>query len=721
MDSSRPESKITAAPSGDEAKRPAAVLKRNVLFSVHVNLDGLGDIGHLTDIANPTELKKNLPKKDSFGRDVEYQPIYLVDINVCSPPRVRYIVKKLIDCGILNNEGNPYNIEDDAQLQKCLLYLQEKNPHVYLNDQFTISFTGSLLKYSSDDGVDFFSTLKQQLKQTRGHFQVSMDRRLLKEEADEYPFLRTFIGEHKGFKEDLLNHTFFQSMGASPQQKGFLLSRPTHITLQDKADALIHLENKAYLCDLMERKDASGISQQEAVEFLQNTLFIPAYLHTRTYNTNLDLIHIFSQCKLAEKYKNIAFHLKEFDEAKLNLAALGASGISTISIHKPDQEPKILALWSGVEGRHVNIYVGYFLSEHDYLSLFKIAQHFAGCSGDKTLELCLSNALIPFYTEMPWKAGLTRDLQSTCQMLASHDADKKISKFFDSILLLHHHYYEYTANADLKALIDDNFVALWQSVFPKLYEQFNFYNALPEIIQNGLRIGDLDEAIETKNYAIAMSILGHFKTPEEQNYLFKWAFEAKQWTIAAFIYQQYKDSLKEEIEPDKLQILKFVAKKLEYPGFSPTGPKVGLFEKKSTEENYDDAVIKHFFAIFHQLQWEHHCGKTVRDIYKDADPALIQFTDAFNQILENTEKTTSDQFIEIGKLLIDLFDKPTANAFCNSLLEQLQKKANFPIMLFLNLKDEKLDNTPKSYPILVKALQLKMAELEKKPPALGTL
>lgn len=152
-----------------------------------------------------------------------------------------------------------------------------------------------------------------------------------------------------------------------------------------------------------------GVTSQEKSEiqnqcdvFLQDNLFVPSYLqHGKVEIVNF--INTVAASSLSVQYKSIVFFLNKEGVDYETLRAAADKGyfsdrVKEVVVVTKDGEMEIPNPNAKSTAKTVRLVVGYRVpDDNDYKKLFHCAQHFAGCSGDKSLELVLSNGLIPLF------------------------------------------------------------------------------------------------------------------------------------------------------------------------------------------------------------------------------------------------------------------------------------------------------------------------------------
>lgn len=188
---------------------------------------------------------------------------------------------------------------------------------------------------------------------------------------------------------------------------GFLLSEVSIPDNKRNVVAFQALEDKAYVSQF----NRVAVLAYNLDEFLDNTLFVPGYIQDEC--AMMYFILSIASSEVAKKYPNgLIFHINtselDFCSNMFLLDVLKKHDYRSLIIRKKGvPEFKLDLTYSST--RDLIILIGWKLSENDYGNLYKMAQVFAGCSGDNTLNMTLSNGLIPFYDKRKWKKDFVRE------------------------------------------------------------------------------------------------------------------------------------------------------------------------------------------------------------------------------------------------------------------------------------------------------------------------
>jgi len=105
-------------------------ITKHLIFINKILRDGIGDLGHLVDIANLEAIKRNFPDHDIKGNPVDYQPIYIIILDHPNAERVSTLLRKLKAKKIITDNNNPFDINND--IRNYLKFVLDQNPHLYL-------------------------------------------------------------------------------------------------------------------------------------------------------------------------------------------------------------------------------------------------------------------------------------------------------------------------------------------------------------------------------------------------------------------------------------------------------------------------------------------------------------------------------------------------------------------------------------------------------------
>jgi hypothetical protein len=348
--------------------------------------------------------------------------------------------------------------------------------------------------------------------------------------------LQTLLGEHGKSAVSKRNDSCHRSMGFDMgAEYGLLLQEPVATTLAEKADVLQKITDKAYLRLLLEAEEKEPTSEQAAT-FLKKSLFVPGYFQgSQPVSVFLHSIPI---SPAAADYQDVVFHLsgKGFHQSLLTPNWFAKAGFASIEIITNDTLEKI-EIANATGTRRLRILHNIRLNDADFNALFQMAQWFAGCSGDKTLEAALSNQLIPFYQSKSWKRGFT---DSWMQYAQQTSLDVAIVQYIEYFHCLDN---PLVANlSDLAQAMADlmtpEFLQDWMTFIRLIHDERNYYKYLPTILWEGIAFHEIAAAIQQKNYGAASRMLLAFDG-NYINFIFKKYAEHNLYDVLAFIYYFY--------------------------------------------------------------------------------------------------------------------------------------------------------------------------------------
>ncbi len=470
---------------GSERKDAAT---KNVLFINKIQGDGLGDLGHLIDIVHSVQFDALFPQQDSLGNGLKYQPLYYIILSKATPSRLRFVLQSLIDNKIIDNTGNPYDINNDKSLLAFLQFIHKKNPHFVLNLS-----SMRLNEYIDPTSLDIETTPFNKTIKLAASFVISYTDEEVSAFSQEItainPCSCTQILEHgrntrihRSLPLSHFDHMY--GMGLAPREYGILLSPQQTLGSAEKALLVSQMHNQNFVTDLLGQKTASNKTIED---YLTHTLFIPCYWQKRNNTWRASIIEALATSPEGKNYKDIVFYLSkpshlssDLDlDLDLDLDSLRINGFNKIVVN--NQESSIPDATSNRCLRILNA-SHYNLDNHDYENLSKLATRFGGCSGDKTLERTLSHHLIPLYdAPRPEKVILDSLIELAKQHLL---APENIVAYLESLQSFGQ------PTSDLATTIDENFIAQWDLLINKIYENHNFYDQLPKIIQKSITVND---------------------------------------------------------------------------------------------------------------------------------------------------------------------------------------------------------------------------------------
>jgi hypothetical protein len=496
---------------------PPAQPKR-ILFSCFMYPDGKGDIGHFIDIAKPVNyVNQNMPAA-----------LYCV---ICIRRDFEWVVESMLSSGILTEiKAAPANLTLETykktNFDKYFEELLKLNPNAliiplefndypqrpYPKDPLYTGANEVILREKSQKVIDQWvmkTGFDQRLKEVCLSVNVSTPfifRLGNQLEMPKYP--RMFIGEHNSLDAEIDN-ILNRIMGFRRHQHGLLLTAPKARTLEEKTAVLKNLKNQKFLNDLLSRDIKSEKDQKTnlgtiADDFLSKNLFVPGHIQNTLAMGNF--INSIIGSKLTKQYANVVFYVNKnlIDDTTFNKQKLIDNGFTELEINV-DGTIQSIHLSDNTPQRKLRILMGYDLDNNDYTSLYQIAQLFAGCSGDKTLELVISNLLIPFYESRPWKDKFSKSFRSAA---ASYTSNKSVLDFIHLFL-----YYERGKIAESITKMmdsDPSFLSEWKKVLDGFHKDYNFYSNLIKFLKQGIVYSELNQSLSSKADAKSTDIKSLF-------------------------------------------------------------------------------------------------------------------------------------------------------------------------------------------------------------------
>jgi hypothetical protein len=229
-----------------------------------------------------------------------------------------------------------------------------------------------------------------------------------------------------------------------------------------------------------------------------------------------------------------------FDPGLLDFKLLAEQGFTEIEIVSQGQAAKKIPLSDGGSvnnGRKLRVIIGYKLDDHDYAAMYRISSGISGCSGDKTLEKCISNMLIPFCEQDVNKVDVGANLRILVDVYGAEileaaniksNAEAHLSNLKQFIFLymqiggqtqLVTTGAEEKINAEqiaalaikIAPLLTSDFLNLWRGFDKVLREKQNLTPKLPEIFSKTVFLHHLLEALAKNDVKLAMKILKPFE------------------------------------------------------------------------------------------------------------------------------------------------------------------------------------------------------------------
>ncbi len=483
--------------------------KKNILFACLMH-SGFGDLGHLIDIASPDTLNKlPIPIKRNTPR--HYNPIYLIAANKQSKQR---IVESLISAKIADEINHPDKYKN-SQFEEYLAEFYSQNPHIFIVANISPGSIGhgfSPTKQFSNDInqlIEKRTSFNNALKNVVCYFDISapLPFYVCYEEKGKYiPVYQTlFQAEHySGFGTP--NTIFNSSLGLGNSYRGFLLKPAAALSKNDRMGLLKKFGNKQYVQDLLEL-DSKGIEHSEtfhnsATHFLDKTIFIPAY------NAKLDtILAMVGHSKLFENREALIVHTN--DDPSCNIRHFVQNNVFLSVKIINNGKTTEFKCENALSNKKLIILCNYQLKDEDYDTLFKVAEFFAGCSGDKTLEKCLSYGLVPFYNTPSYKKCLATFLENFSKQYSKKDLlitfSGRDSDAIDTRL---------TPDVLAKS-IDDDFINDWKKLIAAIQKENNFFDLLPSMLAHGIIFNELKNSVCNNDQKSSADYLKLFNAHED--------------------------------------------------------------------------------------------------------------------------------------------------------------------------------------------------------------
>ena len=678
---------------------------RHLIFINNVFSDGLGDFGHLVDIVRPEYLSKTLQTH-------QLQPIYIIFCQAKTNV-INYIIDGLCENGILSSESPIEAFNDTINLEIYLQKINDTHPHLHI-----ITY----INKKQGEACDFNqylqtnAHLKQQLNTAAAILHISTRTEKLAA-ITTLPAMEFFLGEHDASARINLSITP-RCMGFNEGQFGLLLQNHETLHLREKARLLIQLQNKNFLTDLIGQ---SNVSEEEAENFLRQNLFIPGYMQNKGAATIF--ITSIAASIPAKTYKNVVFYLNSdtfFISSLIKL--LRSHGYSEIHIKRSGNDAIIHKLNknASIESKIVKIYANYWLSNKDYASLYRIAQLFGGCSGDKSLEMVLSNNLVPFYETRPWKLFFASSFKQLANRYTNNNAVLNFITFLTLLEIKSKSEYSVAelTNQMAECINHPDFFTHWSSLIKQIQSKHNFYDHVYLFIAESIYFNDLYLAITTKQNDTAMKLLDASKTIDGIYNLYLCARLKNTDNILAFIYLKRQTLLDSKIDFNEKLALTFLVYQYQHndiqhhPHFKPELSKEAcineiqkqfftsvetmlskyhlihhFLSKKPTELSYYSIFAENTLLFSEELSSEN-CYQELNDIIHaikitdiDFTTALVRTQRIFEIILNSTENSAIGKYLSEAlyssytfKATRVYFDLPNEIPSGDALLKQLSVK-----------------------------------------------
>lgn len=476
-----------------------------VLFTCYVDPNGIGDLGHFIDIANPSAVAKSCLAED--------QPV--IRFVMCAVEKKEVVLAKLVQAGMQDCTNivffkTKYLVESNDPIMKSI--------NQSLTEVVHQQNLASLQDYLSKNS-DFYARLKTTSAV------VNVSTRVMEEylpmvgiSLDDKACVT--IGEHGGAfsnsaefhlqtqytaKFDVasfnyLNNPRNRQMGFSLSHHGILLERTQ--TQLSKEECLSKIKSKAYLQLLLGSRDkALSANVSDLKAFLEQALLIPGYFQEGPSSFSVILQGVIaSQVVQTSKYEEVIFSINSgnVELEKLDIDFLISHGVASIQhISIKNQKASSRKVELANKGRRIKIIEGFVMEKEDYAWLLKTAQIFYGCSGDKSFELALSNDLFPICQP---RAHKTFFLENFISALKNFFPDLDLT-FFDACSRLYKNSLSDKSGKiqminsinTIASSLNVDLLVQWKTISDFIFEYYNFYDVLPLIFSEVLMCAKLKE------------------------------------------------------------------------------------------------------------------------------------------------------------------------------------------------------------------------------------
>lgn len=495
---------------------------KQLVFICCIWEDGMGDLGHLVDLSKPEVLhavSQKLGINISDSSTATCRPGYLIGCQESEKVK-RFVVAAMKEAGILREILPPEKLSLEEYMKTHFNdyfdRLLKENPHVTIvpfykgqQHRWDNALAGAIRSFNSCGYINI--STKSVLPKLIGT-PLRLTTSILEHGPDiDIPTDLKKWGEKTGgdtriFTGGLEN----RSLGFQGNDFRIILKSPSALTLDKKAQVLIDITNKQFIVDLLSSLESKlTIDISTAKNFLEKTLFVPTYFQDDFITRAM--IAAISISNITNKYSNIVFHIneKKFTLLDSDKKLLIINGFSKIQMHNPSGVTTI-KLEGATGNRCIHIYHCYQFNDKDYHSLYAIGQLFGGCSGDKSLELCLSNFLILFCQIRSYKKVLHKLMQDLIG--SKYTKNKGILEFL-SLMQAE----EISIKKIAELISSDRFIDDWQDIFKNFQLQHNYYDIYPDVILKNLMFYELSASIHNRDNSHAEEILKLFSEEEIEN------------------------------------------------------------------------------------------------------------------------------------------------------------------------------------------------------------
>jgi hypothetical protein len=472
------------------------------MFACHVACDGIGDFVHFLDIA------KEVKKKQLIAG---YKLFYVITYHPENGKTYVETLKKILsDAGLDQQSSHVHFLPLDPSVgnsgeETFSNYLQKEPLSNQVSNTkaiFSISMASAMSPHFQEpsygrEGVAFrkyFASIGKVPPPCTCIF--------------EHGRMNEFSYYRKESLEPILDKRFFTGFDLGEQ--GVLLRNP--VSKVDKTHELLCIDNKLFLNTLLNYSPQlnSMITQKEADHFLKTTLIVPCYFQEGSAQF-LVYMNTIASSPLAAQYKEVVFVMSKTDQTyadKQKYKNLLTERVAQITFSRP-VEGKTLheTIPNPTKGKNplkVRVVEGFWLNNADNNRLYEMGQYFCGCSGDKSFEAALSHGLIPWHQK---KWDVVQNFQYYVQALLECEFEKTgnkekalVAEYLEKMIELMVAVDEKTRipadNSvmhgkmvmELSALLTPRLFEQWKIVVKDYRKHYNFYDQLPQIIGDTLKL-----------------------------------------------------------------------------------------------------------------------------------------------------------------------------------------------------------------------------------------
>lgn len=330
--------------------------KKILIFHVNEYPDGLGDMGNLIDFSQ--KMLELLGKENV----IPYFVITSMD-NEKAVARLKSSMPSVDSNHVFTFEKNAQEV--NAENFSKLVNSSDKLKEAYANA----------------DGVYFIATPFEVSEQIKSFLKPGIEPTTVTEH------IASSYGDWKK-RKSLPPYHYVTGIGEG--YSGMMVTDLSSKSLSSSAEILLSISDKTYLSKL----GLKELSQNEALDFLENTLVVPVYLGVSQVDKLRPLLSLILHSPLAKKYKKVVFHVSKSAYSKEHF---------NFNSNEILLEGENLPKFEMIIGH-------YFEDPSDCEKIYQLAPNggVAVCSGDKSLELTVSSGLMPLYVAPMWKNGMSK-------------------------------------------------------------------------------------------------------------------------------------------------------------------------------------------------------------------------------------------------------------------------------------------------------------------------